>query len=76
MALTQEFSNWFRKKIRDDVRDPDTKLGENLHALMSVVLLRTFIVPYSWLTYSSQDPLSGRLYSRLGNPMYMVTYQS
>jgi hypothetical protein len=45
MALTKDFSNWFRTKIRDDIRSPNTRLGENLHASRSVVSLRALIVP-------------------------------
>jgi hypothetical protein len=45
MALTKDFSNWFRTKIRDDIRSPGTRLGENLHASISVVSLRVLVVP-------------------------------
>jgi hypothetical protein len=45
MALTKDFSNWFRIKIRDAIRNPDTSLGENLHASKSVVSQRASIVP-------------------------------
>jgi hypothetical protein len=45
MALTRDFSNWFRTKIRDDIHSLDTKLGEHSHASTSVVSLRAFIVP-------------------------------
>lgn len=45
MALTKDFSNWFRTKLRDDIRSPDTRLGENLYASTSVVSLRALIIP-------------------------------